>query len=315
MNNIKLHQKEAIEISIVVPLYNCRNSIIELTTRLSKVFQELAVEGEIILVNDASPQNDWEIVRNVISENHHVRGINLSRNFGQHAAIFCGLQHAKGAWVVVMDGDLQDVPEEIVKLYQKAKEGYDIVFAKRVVRQDSLVKRFGSKLFYKVLGYLTETKQDSTIANFGIYKATTINAVLQMKDYVKYFPTMTQWIGFKKTAMAVEHAPNADRDSSYNFKSLLSLGFNCIVSFSNKPLKLVIKFGFCIVLLSLLMAFYYVFKYFNGDTVVLGYSSLIVSIWFLSGCMISILGIIGIYLGKVFEKVKDRPVYIINEVI
>ncbi len=239
----------------------------------------------------------------------------MSRNFGQHYAITAGLEHAQGDWVIVMDCDLQDLPEEILKLYNKALEGYDIVFAQRENRQDSFFKKMSSKIFYSALSYLTDTKQDSSIANFGIYKKEVINAILSMNDYHKYFPTMAQWVGFSKTAIPVKHNRRENDRSSYNLKSLLTLAFNNIITFSNKPLKLVLGFGFAVVIISIIMAIFFFFKYINGEIKIIGYTSLIISIWFLSGIIIMILGVLGIYIGKIFDKIKDRPVYIIKEKI
>ena len=299
--------------SVIIPTYKCSRSLNELTERLIATLEKLTNDFEIIYVNDASPENDWEIITELSKKDNKIKGINFSRNFGQHYAITAGLDNAKGDWVVVMDGDLQDLPEEIIKLYSKAQEGYDIVLAQRINRQDSFLKRLSSSIFYKVFSYLTDTKQDSSVANFGIYHRNVIDAILSMKDSMKYFPTMSQWVGFKKTLLPVLHSKRNEGKSAYNLKSLLNLALNNIISFSNKPLKLVVKFGFVIVTFSIILALYYLTKYLLGDIIIIGYSSLIISIWFLSGINIMILGIVGIYIGKIFEKVKDRPTYIIKQ--
>lgn len=298
--------------SVVIPTYKCSRSITELTERLIKTLKTLSSDFEIIFVNDASPENDWEIITELSKKDNRIKGLNFSRNFGQHYAITAGLDNAKGDWIIVMDGDLQDQPEEIIKLYNKALEGFDIVFAQRVNRKDNFLKRLSSSVFYKTFSYLTDTKQDSSVANFGIYKKNVVKAILSMKDSIKYFPTMSQWVGFNKTLLPVAHSKRNEGKSAYNFNSLLRLAFNNIIAFSNKPLKLVVKFGFVIVAFSIILALYYLIKYLLGDIIVIGYSSLIISIWFLSGINIMILGIVGLYVGKTFEKVKDRPNYIIK---
>jgi len=300
-------------ISVVIPVYGCRTSLLELYIRLKKTLEQLTSNFEIIMVNDASPDGAWETIKELSIKDNRVKGIDFSRNFGQHYAITAGLDCAKGEWIVVMDCDLQDQPEEIINLYNKALEGFEIVYAQRTERQDNFFKKLNSKLFYKVFSYLTNTKQDSSVANFGIYKLVVIKAILQMKDSVKYFPTMSQWVGFKKAYLPVSHDKRLLGKSAYNFKSLLNLAFNNIISFSDKLLKLVIKLGFLVVLVSIFLAIYYFVKFLLGDIVILGYSSLIISIWFLSGINIMIVGIVGIYVGKVFDKVKDRPNYIIKE--
>ena len=302
-------------LSIVIPSYACGDSLPELTKRLVITLQEITAEFEILLINDSSPDNDWEIIYKLAQKNNKIKGINLSRNFGQHYAITAGLQHAKGKWVVVMDGDLQDQPEEISKLYKEALKGFDIVYAKRAHREDAFLKKLSSKVFYKTLSYLTDTKQDNSIGNFGIYHRKVIQAILKMNDSIKYFPTMSQWVGFKKTAINVNHSSREFGKSSYNIKSLLKLAFNNMVTFSNKPLKVMVNFGFSIVLITLIIGIVFLVKYFTGNIEVIGYTSLILSIWFLSGVIMMMLGVLGIYLGKVFDQVKDRPSYIISNKI
>lgn len=297
--------------SVVVPIYGCAACLNELQRRVAKVLQ--GKKFELILVDDNSPDLAWEEVIKLSKENTFIKGIQLSRNFGQHYAITCGLSYAKGNWIIVMDCDLQDVPEEIPALIDKAEEGYEIVLARRRNRKDGFFKRMGSKLFYKTFGYLTDTHQDHTVANFGIYHRKVIQAVLNMGDQIRYFPTMIQWVGFRKTIVEVEHSQRAEGESSYNFKKLLTLAFNNIIAFSDKPLRLTVKFGLVISILSLLIGVYYLILYFLGEIVQLGFTSLIISIWFLSGIIIVILGIIGIYLGKTFEKVKNRPSFIVSK--
>lgn len=301
--------------SVVIPLYRCSKSLPELTERLYNTLSQITKDFEIIYVNDASPENDWEIVTQLGIENNFVKGINLSRNFGQHYAISAGLSFAKGDWIIVMDGDLQDQPEEIIKLYSKTKDGFDIVFAQRKVRNDSFIKKMSSNLFYKVFSYLTDTKQDASIGNFGIYKDKVISAVLSMKDNLRYFPTMTQWVGFNKTAVEVNHARREQGTSAYSFKGLLTLAFNNMIAFSDKPLRLVVKFGFLMSFVSTLMGLFYLYRYLTKSITEIGYTSIILSIWFLSGVIITILGIVGIYVGKTFEKVKDRPTFIVKDQI
>jgi polyisoprenyl-phosphate glycosyltransferase len=302
-------------ISIVSPVYKAEKIIPELVRRISESVSSITPDFEIILVNDSSPDDSWAAIKKEIVKGSKVKGINLSRNFGQHASIHAGLKHVTGNWVVVMDCDLQDQPEEIPKLLNKAHEGFDAVFAKRKERNDSLLKKQLSKLFYTTLGFLTDTKQDPEIANFGVYSRKIINAILLINDYTKYFPTMVKWVGFKTTSISVDHANRFDGCSSYNFKSLLKLGINVILSFSDKPLRLTVKMGLLISLTSFLFAVYTFFNYLTGGIEVLGYASLIISIWLLSGIIITLIGMTGLYIGKIFDQVKQRPVYIIDEVV
>jgi len=308
-------EKGDVYLSIVSPVYGCSTSLIELYARLTETIKQITTSYEIILVNDASPDNAWEVIENLCERDGRVKGINLSRNFGQHYAITAGLSFTKGEWIVVMDCDLQDKPEEIIKLYEKAQEGYDSVFGQRKQRKDKFVKRLFSIVFYRLFSYLTETRQDATVANFGIYSRKVIDAVLEMGDQIRYFPTMVQWVGFKKYFLEVEHLERQEGESAYSFKGLMKLAINNIIAFSDKPLRLTVKIGFYTSLISLFIGVLYMYRYFAGEIVVLGFASLIISIWFLSGIIISLLGVIGLYLGKMFEKAKDRPTYIINNIL
>src|ERR1035437_711617 len=207
-------------ISIVTPVYGCRTCLVELYLRLTQSLEAINTDYEIIMVNDASPDGAWITIEEIAKKDKRVKGIDLSRNFGQHYAINAGLEKCSGEWVIVMDCDLQDQPEEIYKLYLKAQEGFDVVLAQRQMRQDSFLKVYLSKFFYKTLGYLTDTEQDSTIANFGIYHKKVIQTICSMGDSMRYFPTMVRWVGFKQTAIAIEHASRTEGKSSYNFSRL-----------------------------------------------------------------------------------------------
>jgi len=302
-----------LHISIVVPVYGCSNSLETLYKRLNKSLSTVTDSFEIIMINDASPDDAWGTIKELSKQNSRVIGINFSRNFGQHYAITAGLERAKGDWIVVMDCDLQDQPEEIAKLYNKAQEGYDIVFGQRKNRQDSFLKKLGSKLFYKLLSYLTNTKQDSSIANFGIYSKSSIDAVLSMGDKLKCFPVMIRWVGFKSSTVTIKHASREEGKSSYSLSSLISLSIDIMLSFSDKPLKLAVKSGFIISTLSFIISLVILIKALVTDYIVPGWASTIMSLWFLGGLIIMVLGIVGIYVGKTFNQVKDRPSYLIQE--
>lgn len=300
-------------ISIVIPVYRAEKMLPELIARLENSLKYITNDFEIILVEDGGPDNSWSVIEKLAETRPYIKGIKLSRNFGQHYAITCGLDHAKGKWIVVMDCDLQDQPEEIEKLYNKAKEGFDVVLASRKHRKDHYFKKLFSKIFYRTLGYLTGSEQDETIANFGIYHHRVIDILVSMRESIRYFPTMIKWVGFNQTKINVEHSSRAEGETSYNFKKLFNLALDIILAFSDKPIRLTIKIGLLISLTSFLIAIYYLLKWFAGGVVVLGYTSIIVSVWLLSGFLISTLGVIGLYVGKIFEGVKKRPIYIIDK--
>lgn len=300
-------------ISVVSPVYMAESILSELVTRIQKSVSEITPDFEIILVEDGSPDNSWEVIEKLAIANKQLKGIRLSRNFGQHYAITAGLDHARGDWVIVMDCDLQDRPEEIARLYNMAIEGYDIVLAQRHNRQDGFLKRFSSKMFYRTLGYLTGSEQDETVANFGIYKKPVIDSVVSMRESIRYFPTMVKWVGFRTTKIEVKHEQRSVGKTNYSFRKLLKLATDIILAYSDKPIRILIKSGLVISFFSFFIAIAYLVKWIRGDVIVLGFTSLIISLWFLSGVTIATLGIVGLYVGKTFEGVKKRPTYIIKQ--
>lgn len=302
-------------ISIISPVYKAENMLQKLIDEIQKSMTVLDCTYEIILVDDRSPDNSWEVMQEISAKFKEVISVRLSRNFGQHPAIIAGLSQAKGDWIVVMDCDLQDQPKEIIKLYNKTKEGFEIVLARRENRKDGFLKKLSSLIFSKIYGFFTNTKYDNEIANFGIYHKKAIKSILTINDSIKFFPLFVSFIGYKSTSIVVEHAERDSGSSSYNISKLISLAFNSIISFSNKPLKLFVKFGMMISLLSFFIGTYYIIEAFNNKIEVLGYTSIIVSIWFLSGIIITTIGVTGIYVGKIFNQTKNRPVYIIDEII
>jgi glycosyltransferase involved in cell wall biosynthesis len=302
------------KLSVVSPVYKGEKYLVELIERIESTVLKITDDFEIVLVDDASPDNSWQILKENFSTNQHIKGIQLSRNFGQHNAITAGLDVVTGDYVVVIDCDLQDTPEEIENLYKEINKGFDIVYARRSVRNDKFLQRMYSYFFYRILAYLTGFKHDEKIANYGIYRKNVIASVINMRESVRFFPIMLHWVGFRSTTIDVVHNTRVG-SSSYSLKKRFNLALDVMLCYSEKPLRLIVKLGFLISSLSLLISFYYIFKWVIGDIVVLGYSSIIISIWFLSGIVIFILGILGLYLGKVFRDVQNRPIYIVNETL
>ena len=300
-------------ISIVSPVYRAEKILPILVSEINLVMERIGEDYEIILVDDRSPDNSWEVMKVLSSQNPKIKSIRLSRNFGQHSAIFAGLTKTKGDWVVVMDCDMQDQPKEIAKLYKKALEGYDIVLGQRENRKDKFLKKLSSKLFYKVFNYLSGANFDNNVANFGIYHQKTIKSILDMGDYVKFFSLFINWIGFKSVSIPIEHGEREEGKCTYSVGRLFKQAFNVIISFSDKPLRLFINFGLGISILSFVLGIYYLYLSITHKITQPGFSSLILSIWFLSGIIISCIGIVGVYLGKTFDQAKGRPTFIIDE--
>ena len=302
------------EISIISPIYKGEKMLDELVSRIKASVETITKDYEIILVNDCSPDDSWNKMIEICEGDNKVKGINLSRNFGQHYAITAGLTESIGEWVVVLDCDLQDPPEEIPNLYRKAQEGFDTVFATRVARKDRPLKKITARAFNRVFNYLTEVPDVKTNV-FGIFHRKVIDAVLSMGDYIRCFPREVGWVGFKIGYHPVVKEERAEGTSGYTWLKLFSLSSSIIISFSNKPLKIALKFGFFIVLLSILLSLYYLIRYFVVGVGVSGFTTIVISMWLIAGIIISLLGVIGIYLGSVFDKVKGRPNYIIKEKI
>jgi polyisoprenyl-phosphate glycosyltransferase len=298
--------------SIVSPVYGCNYCLCELYQRLKETLEKITPDFEIILVNDASPDNAWETIVELANKDQRIKGINLSRNFGQHNSINAGLEHSKGEWVVILDCDLQDRPEEILNLYEKAKEGFEIVFARRLTRKDNFIKKHISRLFYKVFNFFVDIKSDYTIANFGIYKDISIKEYLKYKENYKVFPISIRLLGFRSTSIDVLHERRKIGKSSYNYFKLVKLAFRIIVTQSNKPLYISIYLGFFIALFAFIYGIVLIIRSFFLN-VPIGYTSIIVTILFIGGLIFLNLGLIGIYIGKIFEQVKERPSYIIKD--
>lgn len=309
MNNNSPH------ISIVSPVYRGDKMVAELVRRIVTNVETITSHFEIILVNDASPDNSWLEIEKECQNDKRVKGINLSRNFGQHYAISAGLKYAKGEWIVVMDCDLQDRPEEIPNLYKKTQEGWDIVYASRIERKDSFFKKLSSQIFHSIYSWLSGMKTDKSIANFGIYHSKVIKAFNTMNEVARAFGSLLSYVGFKTTAIEVEHSDRFEGKSSYSIYKLLKLSFDVIISNSNKPLRMAVAIGFIMASLSFVIAIYNIIAHQIGFIKLEGFTTTVFSIWFVGGLILTVSGILGLYIGKIFDQVKGRPIYIVRDEI
>lgn len=270
---------------------------------------------EIIMVDDASPDGAWRRINEIAAVHPAVRGLRLSRNFGQHAAISAGLHHARGDKIVVMDCDLQDLPEEIPALLDALQGDVAVALAQRVERRDSVFKRLGSWAFYRLLEWLTDSSHDHAIANFGAYRRDVIDAINAMPETDRFFPLLVRWTGFTAKSVQVSHGRRHDGRSGYSLRQLISLATNVALSFSDKPLRLVIRIGLVFALFALCVVVYSVYAYAVGDIQVAGFTSIIASIWLVGSSILSSVGVLGLYLGRLFNGAKGRPNFIIAEQI
>ena len=303
------------DISVVIPMYGCRAAVNELHRRLCENLEKLTNSFEIIMVDDCCPQNSWEEIVKICEKDKRVKGIHLSRNFGQIKAITAGLDQSRGDWVVVMDCDLQDRPESIIELYNKAQEGYDVVFARRKGRKDTWLTKRLSKLFYKVYDYFTDGNFDSSICNFSISKRKVIDSYCRMREHNRAFVMFVRWLGFNLTAIELEADKRFEGKSSYNLKKKMKMAFEIITSQSNKPLLFSVKVGFFIALLSLIYIIYLVVRTLAFGDVLIGWTSIMASIYLATGILLCAIGVAGIYIGNIFEEAKNRPIYVISEIL
>jgi dolichol-phosphate mannosyltransferase len=287
----------------------------ELVQRIHAAIKDLTDNYEILLVNDCSPDLSWNKITEICARDKKVKGINLSRNFGQPYAITAGLSYAKGEYVAVIDCDLQNKPEDLPAMYRKAQEGYDIVSARRVVREDTFLKRLSSAMFHKAYDFLSGFKTDKAVAEFGIYSKKVVKVYCSIPEYSRSFVELVHTLGFKKTTVDVLHDHRLEGESSYNLYRLLKLSYDSIISNSNRPLHLAVSLGLIMSVLSFLMAIYNIFAKFYGLNEVVGYTSTIFSIWFVGGLLLFMMGVLGLYIGKIFDQVKGRPIFIVSETL
>ena len=300
-------------ISVVIPVYKADGCLEELYRRLKDSLTTITDNFEIVLVEDCGGDQSWPMIVDLARRDGRVMGIQFSRNFGQHYGITAGLHHCNGDWVVVMDCDLQDRPEEIPLLYAKAQEGYDVVLARRGPRQDPILKRFTSWLFYKVFSYLADMDYDAETGNFRIISRKVVISFREMREQLRFFGGLVNWMGFPTASIDVQHDERFAGQTSYTFGKLWKLASGTIIAYSDKPLRLSIRFGFMISMLAFAYGSYIVYRAMIYNVPIMGWSSLIASLYFLGGIIISILGILGVYLGKAFDETKRRPLYIISQ--
>lgn len=302
------------DISVVIPMYGCKAAVRELHQRLVKTLEQITEDFEIIMVNDACPQNSWEVIEEICKEDRRVKGIEMARNFGQIKAITAGLDYSTGDWVVVMDCDLQDRPEEILNLYNKAQEGYDVVFARRANRKDSPLKVFVSKIFYKIYSFASDGNYDPAICNFSISRRVVIDNYCKMRELHRAFVIYVKWLGFRQTAIDVEHNERYEGKSSYNMKKRMKMAGEILTSQSDKLLRFTVSFGFLMTLASFIAIIVLIIRYFYGN-VATGWTSIIATNCLIGGIIIMVVGLVGIYVGNIFMQTKQRPLYVVRQIL
>jgi dolichol-phosphate mannosyltransferase len=304
-----------IEISVVVPLYNEKDNVKELCKRLKVQLDNLGERHEIILVDDGSQDGSWN---EIVEQNKifpEIKGIRFSRNFGHHYAITAGLFEATGKWVVVMDGDLQDRPEAIPLLLERAKEGFDVVFVSRQNRPESFYYKTMQKIFYKTLNILSGINFDSTQANFSIISRKVVENFKKFPENARFYGSTIMWLGFNRSSVTADHGTRFSGKPSYTFRKRFKLAMDIIVAFSVRPLKIATSVGILMSLMSFIGGIVIVFGVLTEGFTVSGWASLIASIFFTTGVSLTLMGIVGVYVGRIFQEVKNRPLYVITEIV
>ena len=306
------------KVSVVSPVYLAENIIEELVKRTSLVLKEITNDFEIILVDDCGPDNSWKVIQNQCEKYAFVKGIRLSRNFGQHNAIKTGIDFATGDCCIVMDCDLQDDPKYIPQLIDQWQNGSDIVFTYKEKREHSFFKNITASLFNRIFNYLTDNKSDNkankNVGSYSLISKKVMHAFNDYNDYQFHYLMVLRWLGFSKTYVKIEHRKRYEGKSSYSFKKLINHAIVGIVYQSDKLLRLSIYFGFIISLISTISIGVVIAKYFISGFQS-GWTSLFVLVSFFAGVLLIAIGVLGLYVGKMFEQVKNRPQYLIDKKI
>jgi len=301
-------------ISVVSPVYKADKIIDELVNRTSEEVSKLTENYEIILVEDCGGDRSWEKIEENCAKNKNVKGIKLSRNFGQHYAITAGLREAKGDFIVIMDCDLQDDPMHIRKLLEESDKGYDVVFTKRIGRKHSFFKLITAKIYNSLFKIFSDKNYDVDVGSMTLISRRVKDEFVKLKDQDRLYIQLIKWIGYKSTYVSVEHRDRYEGSSTYSVSKLFITAIQGWTSYSDKLLRLSIYSGLMISIATLLVGIYILISYFLKSFQP-GWPSLIVAILFSTGLILMSIGITGIYIGKIFEQTKDRPLYIVDKKI
>ena len=303
-----------VELSVVVPVYGCRDSLRALHQRTSAALRAVTSSYEIVLVDDCDRQGSWDVMAELAREDRAVKAFRLSRNFGQHAAITAGLAQCTGRWAVVMDCDLQDPPELIGELYRAARAGNDVVLARRKRKRQTLFRRLAARVYFRLMSVLAKTRFDGEFGSFSIISRKVINGFLRFQDQDRHYLFILNWLGFRTAAIEYEHASRHSGESSYSLGALIRHALNGMFFQTTVLLRWIVYVGFWVSLAGFVLAAYYVYMYF-AHSVYPGYTSIAVLILVIGGVIIMSTGVAGLYIGKVFDQVKGRPLYVIDQSI
>jgi dolichol-phosphate mannosyltransferase len=302
-----------VEISIVIPVYGCDSCLRPLYDRLKAQLNALGVSWELVFVNDGSPDDSWSVLSELSRGDPAVKALQLSRNFGEEAALLAGLARSDGRWTVVMDCDLQDLPEDIPRLYAKAVEGYEIVFAKRKRRGHSRFRVAASKAYYRLVSRLLKADVDPSFGNFSMVSRRVVDLVLSLRDRDRHYRMILLWLGLRQTAVEVENAPRHSGSSAYGFRALAHHALDGVFFQTETLLRWIIYAGMTIGIGGIFLAAFFAISRLTGHEDYPGWTSLAVLILLTTGVVTVSTGVAGLYIGKIFAQVKDRPLYVIEK--
>ncbi|MBR8831929.1 MAG: putative glycosyltransferase [Chroococcopsis gigantea SAG 12.99] len=302
--------------SLIVPVYNEEETLLELYRRVSSVMDSLDGAGELILVNDGSRDNSLYLMRGLQQDDPRVSYLGLARNFGHQTAVTAGLNFARGEVIIVLDADLQDPPELIPRMLEKWRQGYEVVYAQRTKRKkESWFKRYTAYIFYRLLKRLADVDIPADTGDFCLMDRRVVNVLNQMPERNRYIRGLRAWIGFRQTAVKFERDPRFAGEVKYTFRKSLSLAINSLVSFSRVPLRLSTYLGLLSAGLSFIMAFLVLYwRLYQPKSPITGFATIMIAIFFLGSVQLISIGILGEYIGRIYEEVKGRPLYTISEI-
>lgn len=307
-------------VSMVIPCCNEAEVLPMLFQRVQDAVKTWPYGYEVILIDDGSTDTTWELMQQFHDQDHHWKAVRLSRNFGHQLALWTGLQHAQGDAVVVLDADLQDPPEVVPQFLEQWQAGYDVVYAIRRKRKESMFKRAAYFCYYRFLKMLSEIHIPLDTGDFCVMDRRVVQALLSCNEQEPFIRGLRAWVGFRQTGLTYERAGRAAGEVKYTFSKLVKLGLNGIFSFSTKPLKMVTWLGIACSSLAFLGAVFVLVRYLFAEQLkpygvqpVPGYASIIIAVLFLGGLQLVSLGIVGAYIGRIFQEVKGRPLTFVSE--
>ena len=301
-------------VSVVVPVYNSRDSLEELCLRIDRTFAALGRDYEIILVDDSSKDDSWKVLKRLQAEHEgKVKIIQLMRNFGQHNALMCGFHYASGNYVITMDDDLQNPPEEIPRLIKKMEEGYDCVIGALETKQDSLMKKIGSRIIRYLNSSIFDKPKDLKLSTFRIMTKPVVDEIKGMKTPYPYISGMLLSVTRNIANVTVRHEKRKYGQSTYTFKKLIVLAFNLIINYTSLPLRALALFGIIISICSFCMGLYFIIKKLMVNSIVPGWTSVVVLVSFFNGVLLAILSIMGEYFARIIGEVSNRQQYTVRE--